>query len=482
MGLFNLFRFYFAFVIISLVVFSFSFADVGGKVPVVSSSSVTRVPVGNDASYYRVENGSVGNSNARLVKPVTTPMITYRGQSSGVAEIEYKNRLTIDAKYLGTKSADVTSGVRFSKGNALRAGFRFASRVGYIPAVLQTAMIAHDVFIKDNKIYQEKSIGESYTDYNFPGTNNCSSSINCCVDKVGHLYLSVEEGRFEIWNESNPDRLALVCKVTQQLGNDIITRSVDAGFYRAVQGGDVEIIPLTVDEAMHIVAPSFFPDDSYVKEVSNDFVFVNNEDEVFLDGLESPLNFEPEITTTVDGQDVYVSQKDSWFDFYFDDKGLGFNENIKDTNYKNGNEVDSKDTVIKYPPVGGGVVPDIPNPNPNPLENFEECKDLPESCAYYDFMKEVPLDTGGDGFDFDYLSYGDLDFQKILDDNKVIVDLGVTASCPAPYMMDMGMWGSQEFKFDFICDTLENVNPVLHIASLFLALSIIVGGIRSRDN
>lgn len=475
MGLFNLYRFYIAFTALFLV--NVSFANVSGDLPV-KSQQVSRVNVPNTgSSYYVIDNGDVGNSNARLNRPSNNDLrITYQGRSDGVARIEYKTGLTIDSKYMGTKQVPTNAGAQFSKRQAMKAGFRFASRLSVVPLALESALLAYNVFIKGGEIYQEVEVDGSYKS-EF-GSHVCSSAFDCCLGSRLADPKKLIRGEFQVFDHTK-DKLMLRCTYKGVL--EIYPDKEDTyngGWYVPIGGGTVERVPLTEDEAIDLVESSFVITDDYVEQVSSDFIFDDDESTMYLSDLVSPYSAPDVSTEFQDGEFIYFETTKNSLDFSFNSDGLSFKETVsKEVKDQDGAVVDKSDTVINYP--SGGTY--IPPSSENVTLDIEECRDFPESCKYYEFMKEIPDESDVPAFNFDDLSYGDLDFDKILADNAYVVDLGVVASCPAPLNLDMDIFGSYDVSFQPLCDVATNLNPILQSVALFLSLSIIVGGIRSRD-
>lgn len=459
--LFALFGFCFALNFISLVE-----AKEVNVIPQLSNEVVLR-QTSFKSGYYEIVGGDVGNNNASLSRSSSPPKITYYGESSGVSRIEYKNSLVIDSKYLGKKHIPSSSGVKFSKGSTLKAGFKFAKKMLIVPTALETAMMVKDVFIDSGNIYKNVEGEELFVPEKTPEESySCGSSDSCCIQN----YTGADPNKFFssefIKYDWSPDKVALFCSykgVNPQYPENI--SRYNAGFYISFgsSGGSVEEI--SVDEAIELVSDSFVPDNEYVEQVSNFYEYDPLVDSLYVSDVSDKYSFDSEVVVKESGDvvDVYESSVD--MSLSFDDKGLSFEESERVDHYRDGELLGSSTSTTKYPS----------GDNSAPISEMPiDCDLFPRACEYFDWMQEPP-NIGGDGLDFG-LEEGQFDLPDFDPGMyEVTVPEFAPAICPAPLIIDGGLFGEHEITYDYICEHAKDMRPFIRISALLFSIAIMLG-------
>lgn len=192
-----------------------------------------------------------------------------------------------------------------------------------------------------------------------------------------------------------------------------------------------------------------------------------------------PIKSDPFETLTTNNITGSVSKDVSSWDYNFD-----FLNNWNDTNYPSikVNETLTNDRYVDGELVGSDTITNIspPSTGDDPVFgdvafDIQECRDFPESCSYYAYMKEgfspppdVPLDMGG-------ANMGDLDLSNSFNYD---FNTGVEAVCPSPLIMDLGQFGSPSLSYEPLCQVAEDTRPFVITSAIIFSILILLGSAR----
>lgn len=510
MGLFNLYRFYFAFAFISLVV-SPVFAQ--------NKWGVTKPSITTD--YYVLDQKTIPMRSAptgrdvMVIDRATTGNSSFSVPRSGEQTIQQRG--TIEAV---NKSTSIKGRFKWADFQ-IREGLKTAWRVGKVTpqALLFTAIV--DIGIEkgiewytgdDGNLYFKPDVhGGQYVDCT---SSTCPSVITVSgiipskytSDPQEACLLSHPKGSFDAGlNTAFLDgtiriRDSSITGKTLDCGGKVEGRDRqywdEGGYYSdfgqcsegSIFNGFGCIIPDGSESPTLVPQSEIF---SLIDTlVADDFTAPQFEELIKTAELDTPSDFvitgidpvqgdvsETVITDEITGDEIII--KDSnYYDFDIQNSNgnptvTGSTTNKKDT-YTNGSLTGSSNTTSVAPPFVG----DNPAPDTGDIKvelDIEECRDFPESCAYYDFMKEDFSPPDDVQVDFDGIDMGDIDLSSSF---QYDFDLGVSASCPSPMVIDLGSFGSPTISYEPLCEVAEDTRPFVLTSAIIFSIMILLGSAR----
>lgn len=503
MGLFNLYRFCFAFAFISLVV-SPSFAQNRWSV---AKPSIT-------TEYYVLDEKTIPMRPAPTGRDVMVINKANTGNSSFSVprggEQTIQQRGTIEAV---NKSTTLKGRFKWSSFQ-VKNGLKTAWKVGKITPVSILGAFVLDTAIDkgkewytgddgklyfkgSDKVYLDSVDGDSscwsvvdkacYSDpaqacsnINFPpsGTlrENFTGSMRIKGEPNANGSFPFGDGlECEYFRTTSPDRKSWgrASTLLKNMNSCPSGYSQDQfGCFTSSSGGlvpDDEIFALMDEIEPEEYSPLQFEELIKTAELDKPYDFVITG----IDPVQGDVS-ETVITDEITGDEIIIKDSNS-YDFDIKNSNgnptvTGSTTNKKDT-YTNGSLTGSSNTTNVAPPFVG----DNPAPDTGDIKvelDIEECRDFPESCAYYDYMKEDFVPPDNVDYGFSEIDMGEIDLSSSF---QYDFDLGVEAVCPLPYVLDLDMFGVVEVSFQPLCDVADSARPFVITSSIIASLLMLLG-------